>query len=119
MAESALMPETRNHSSTPATSQGFDRLQELMRHGYVPDHRPLSGSAGLLLRHQFAPDLILRPDGSVDVPLGQKLKFAPAPVTAKPPKRKRRWLRGFLIIVGLALYTLFAFAIIAATMESM
>lgn len=119
MPESALMEDTRKNSSIPATSHGFDRLQELMRHGYVPDHRPLAGSEGLLLRHQVAPDLILRPDGSVDVPLGQKLKFAPAPAAAHPPKRKRRWFRGLLVIIGLALYTMLAFAVIAGVLESL
>lgn len=118
MGESALLAETHDDRLKPSTAQGFDRLQELMRHGYAPDPRPNGSSGGLLLRHEFAPDLILRPDGSVDVPVGQALKMRPVPATA-PPKRKRRWLRSFFILVGLAMYTMFALAILVAVMESL
>jgi hypothetical protein len=116
MPNPALFAESRTSESSGLPAQGFDRLQELMRHGYVPDSRPIAG--GLLLRHQFAPDLILKEDGSVDVPLGQRLKLEPVQPAA-PRRRKRRWFRGLLILIGLALYTMLAFAIIAGLMESM
>lgn len=120
MAESALFTDdrgTRTGQALPA--QGFERLQELMRHGYVPDPRRLPGSEGLLLRHQRAPNLVLRPDGSVDVPLGQPLKSALAEFAPEPPRRKRRWFRALLIVVGLGLYTFFAIAVLAGVLESM
>lgn len=115
MADQALFAESRSPDSH-APAKGFDRLQELMRHGYVPDQRPLSD--GLRLRHQFAPDLVLRPDGSVDVPLGQPLKLEPAIAPARK-RRKRRWLRALLLVIGLALYTFLALAIVVGVMESL
>ena len=94
---------------------GLQRLKELVRHGYVPEKRPLSGNDGLVLRHDNAPDLVLRSDGSVDVPLGQPLKRNLA-ADLLPPRSHRRWKRFGLILVGLALYTVAALAVLVTAM---
>ena len=82
----------------PAVPAVFDKLRELTRNGYVPDPGGEAGSGGILLRHDSAPDLILKPDGSLDLPSGQAIKRAPA--AAPSPKEKRiYWRRTFLVVI--------------------
>ena len=115
MADSALL-SSAGTSSGELQRGGFDALQELTRHGYVPDPATRTVGDGLLLRHRTSPDLILRPDGMIEIPAGQPLKQAPVDPAPKPP-RKRRWGRMFLIIAGLVAYTGLAIAVIVGITE--
>ena len=113
MAESALFTGTADQESRSLQPGGFKALHELTRHGYVPDPEGATNGEGLLLRHRTAPDLVLRPDGAVEILPGQPVKRERTTALAEAP-RKRRWGRMFLIIVGLMLYTFVAFGVIAA-----
>lgn len=115
MADSALFTST-GPSGGGMQRGGFDALQELTRHGYVPDPDARTEGDGLLLRNRTAPDLVLRPNGVIQIPPGQPLKRALTDVGPEP-RQKRRWGRMFLIIVGLVIYTLIAIAIVAGLME--
>lgn len=120
MGQSALVCDDREiRTGEPISQHGFDKLQELMRHGYSPDPTPLPGSSGLVLRHPTGPDLLLRTDGSVDIPIGQKLKPQILAAPSIPVGRKRRWVRALLIIIGLAAYTFLAVAVLAGVMEGL
>ena len=99
-----------HRSDAPTGSPSFEKLQELTRHGYLPDTQPLGNGEGILLRHETAPDLILRADGTVDVPLGQPAKSRSAPAPAV--RKKRRWGRALLIFSFLLIYSLFSFVVI-------
>ena len=111
----ALTDRELRRPDLPTGSTTFEKLQELTRHGYVPDTQPVANGDGILLRHRSAPDLILWSDGRVDVPLGQSTKGIAAPVPAE--KKKRRWGRAFLIFSFLAIYTFFSFLLIIALTE--
>ena len=99
-SELRAMPESpatlvHRYKPTPAgaaDADPFDKLKELVASGYLP-----SGAArddrGILLQMNGAPDLILFPDGRIDVPLGQPIK--------RPfgRFRWRSWLRILALIV--------------------
>lgn len=112
MGQAAVMVdrEPGRPANLPGASS-FEKLQELTRHGYLPDTQPIANGDGILLRHRSAPDLILWADGTVDVPLGQPAKGVAAPA---PVKKKRRWGRALLIFGFLAIYTFFSFLLIVA-----
>lgn len=110
MGQAAAISDSDPHrSATLAGSASFEKLQELTRHGYLPDTQPLRNGDGILLRHKSAPDLILWADGTVDVPLGQPAKSPPAPAPAV--RRKRRWGRALLIFSFLLVYSLISFVV--------
>lgn len=92
---SAMLVERRERPALPAEPQLFEKLKELTRNGYTPDPAADPAADGLLLRHGSAPDLILFPDGRIELPVGQPLKRAapaaePAAVEAAPAPRRRR-----------------------------
>lgn len=76
----------------PAGPEPFDRLKELVANGYVPE-AGAPGEGGILLRHKSAPDLILYPDGRIDVPIGQAAK------RFRNIVGWRKWLRILALIV--------------------
>jgi hypothetical protein len=93
----------------------FDKLRELTRNGYVPDPaQPLAGT-GILLRHESAPNLILQPDGSIDLPLGQEAKPVSAAVV-RPRMAKLRILTIAVLAVG---FWFLSVAITASILEGM
>lgn len=116
MGQAAILSEREQHGSGELIrTSSFETLQELTRHGYMPDSQPLPHSAGLLLRHRSGPDLILHPDGTVGVPLGQSVNESVAPKVKVP--KKRRWGRALLIFTALAIYSLLSFALLIAITE--
>jgi len=76
----------------------FEKLRELTRAGYVPDAEADNAAGGLLLRHDSAPDLIVRGDGSLDLPVGQPAKRRSASVETRAEKRIY-WRRSFVVVV--------------------
>ena len=96
---------------TGAETLLFDKFRELTRNGYVPDPAAEDAGAAIVLRHASAPDLLLRPDGSIDVPTGQALKTQPE---AQPRMSKMRTLIVVLLAAGLWFLSL---AITATFME--
>lgn len=114
MDDAMIANRSRTQDSTlPAQRQAFEVLQELTRHGYVPDAHPLSGQKGILLRHPTAPDLLLREDGTVDVPLNQRSRMdAPATPLTPVTQRKIMWRRGLLFLAVLAITTLLSLTIL-------
>ena len=80
--------------------EAFARLREFSAGGYVPVHAdPEEG--GILLRHASAPDIILRSDGTIDLPLGQVPKARVDAVTGTQTGRLWRIGLIFLIVSGL------------------
>lgn len=116
MAESALMTRTETSPGRPLDRGGFRALQELTRHGYAPDaDAPVAGE-GLLMRHPAAPDLVLRPDGTIEIPASQRRPGSAD--AAQPVKRKRRWGRMFLILMAVTAYTMLAFLVMAIVFDA-
>lgn len=76
----------------------FEKMRELTRGGYAPDPDAEAANSGILMRHDSAPDLILNPDGSIDLPTGTRKKSR---VRASEPTREKRiyWRRTFLVVV--------------------
>ena len=76
----------------------FEKMRQLTRGGYVPDPDVDEASAGILMRHETAPNLILNPDGSIDLPTGSRNKRR---FRAVEPAREKRiyWRRTFLVVV--------------------
>lgn len=95
--------------ATALEARGFKALQELSRHGYAPDPRDISESGALLIRHATGPDLLLRPDGTIELPENQPVKSA----GAEPASRRTiSWRRAALFLLGLVLYTLVSAVVI-------
>lgn len=116
MAESALL-NREDQAARALDSGGFRALQELTRHGYMPDGDATVAGEGLLMRHPSAPDLVLRPNGSIEVPSGQSLKHS-AIERGEPVQRKRRWGRMLLILMAVTAYTMLAFVMMMIILES-
>ena len=97
----------------PAT---FEKLRELTRNGYVPDPGQDEDIGGILLRHESAPDLILRADGSIDLPPRQAPKRQAA--ERESPREKRiYWRRTFLVVLMTIAVWLLSLAIAATLLE--
>ena len=97
-------------------AQTFDKLRELTRNGYVPDATADPSGKGILLRHESAPDLILRPDGTIELPIGQSEKKA-APVAPAP--RRMAKLRTLAIIIFAVIFWFFSAFVTALIIEGM
>lgn len=117
MAESALMTRTEANPGRALDRGGFRVLQELSRHGYVPDADAAVAGEGLLMRHPSGPDLVLRPDGFIEVPASQSKRQGSTDI-AKPVKRKRRWGRMLLILMAVTAYTMLAFLVMAIVFDA-
>ena len=109
--------ETREVSALIEQPAVFDKLRELTRNGYVPDAEADLPSGAILLRHDSAPDLILKSDGSLDLPVGQAAKPRAAPVETRAEKRIY-WRRTFMVVV-LTIAVWFASLAVAAGFVSM
>jgi hypothetical protein len=88
----------------------IDALRELTRHGYVPDPRSPESSGSIRLRHPIAPDLVLRGNGTLELPLGQSLKSGEA---VPGFSARKRWVAGILILVGIALYVFVSLGLVS------
>lgn len=79
MAEAT--PERRHGDASRQGSrqEGFEALHDLMRHGYVPQAGAEPQPDGILLQHASAPDLLLKPDGTIGVPAGQRVRSGSEP----------------------------------------
>ena len=90
----------RDEAERPLAGQPavFEKLRELTRNGYAPDPAEDPCRRGILLRHESAPDLILLPDGSIDLPTRQRAR---TPRAAPESARAKRiyWRRTFFVIV--------------------
>ena len=86
--------------------QAFARLREFSAGGYVPvDDDP--DQPTILLRHPSAPDMILHPDGSIDLPLGQPAKQSGRAIDG-PSDTARLWRLGLMFLILSALLTFVA-----------
>lgn len=101
-----------------AGPQLFDKLRELTRNGYLPDASASAGE-GMLLRHDTAPDLILLPDGTIDLPLTQFPKNGPAEPLEPAPQRRMAWFRTLAILILAATFWFLSVAITAGILEGM
>jgi hypothetical protein len=88
----------------------IDTLRELTRHGYVPDPRSPESSGSIRLRHPVAPDLVLRGNGALELPLGQSPKAGEVLPVGSP---RKRWLVGVLILLGIALYVFVSLGLVS------
>ena len=94
----------------------FDKLRELTRNGYVPDSAEDPSRRGILLRHENAPDLILLPDGSIDLPTGQRAKN-PRQAPVAPRGKRIFWRRTFFVIVMTVAVWFLSVALAASFLE--
>ena len=101
-----------------AGPQLFDKLRELTRNGYLPDASAPAGE-GMLLRHVTGPDLILQPDGTIDLPLSQLPKKGPAEPAAPAPQRRMAWLRTLMILIVAATFWFLSVGITVGILEGM
>ena len=117
-------PETRSLAGEMLQAEPpvFDKLRELVRQGYVPDCALPAQGEGLLLLHPSGPTLVLRPDGSIDLPVTQGSpsksrveKAGPAP--AQP--RRMAWLRTVGIVFIFATLWLISVAFTSTILEGM
>lgn len=97
-------------------AQLFGKLRELTRNGYFPDSNGGPATAGILLRHATAPDLILQPDGTIDLPVGQSAKPG-APEPAAPQRMSK--LRTLVIVFLAAGLWFLSVALTASMLEGM
>ena len=97
----------------------FDKLRELTRNGYLPDAEAPASGHGILLRHSTGPDLILQPDGTIDLPITQTTKSAPALAEASAPPRRLAWLRTLMIVILAATFWFLSVAFTATIFEGM
>ena len=90
--------------------QSFETLRELTRHGYVPDAGAADDAGGIVLRHASGPDLVLKPDGRLELPPAQPLKRAAAPPPASLGAKARRlsWRRTALFVVFAVAFWIFS-----------
>jgi hypothetical protein len=87
----------------------------------LPDSEAPESSEGILLRHPSGPDLILQPDGSIDLPLRQAAKAEPTvtEVPAETPKPRMAWLRTLMIVILAATFWFLSVAFTATILEGM
>jgi hypothetical protein len=88
----------------------IDTLRELTRHGYVPDPASPETGGSILLRHPSGPDLMLRGNGTFELPPRQLQKSAAA---APAGFRRPAWRIGLLIVLALAVYTFVSLALVS------
>lgn len=100
-----------------AAPQLFDKLRELTRNGYLPDASVPASSEGILLRHATGPDLILQPDGTIDLPLTQLARNMPREAAAPP--RRMAWLRTLVILIVAATFWFLSVGITVGILEGM
>ena len=110
--------EGREGSGPAGQALVFDKLRELTRNGYVPNSSAPTTSSGILLRHESAPDLILQPDGSIDLPLGQTAKSAVAPSDSAAARPRMSKLRTLMILILAATFWFLSVAITATILEA-
>ena len=96
----------------------FDKLRELTRNGYLPDASAPTSGDGILLRHATGPDLILQPDGTIDLPITQAAKSA-AQGPAEAPPRRLAWLRTLVIVILAATFWFLSVAFTVSILEGM
>lgn len=104
MPQSATLTGSRAEPDPVGQPQLFEKLRELTLNGYIPDAEPGPGGA-MLLRHDNAPDLLLHPDGRIDLPVGRRPRGAgalPAPAPTAPGRDRGLSKRRTLLIVLLA-----------------
>lgn len=103
--------EQRLQMTNPNTAEV---LRELSRHGYLPDAESIESSSRMFrLRHPAGPDLLLRHDGALELPLGQPLRN-PAAAAATGKSKKIFWGRGLMVLFLLSVLTLFGLALMIA-----
>ena len=95
-----------------------DKLRELTRNGYLPDLSTPATGSGILLRHATGPDLVLQPDGSIDLPIGQspKVDVALPETPAKAPRMSK--LRTLMILILAATFWFLSLAITSTILET-
>ena len=122
MSDTSLVAERNPAELEPAGAlapTAFDQLRELVRNGYSPDAEPAAGEA-ILMRHAQAPDLLVFPDGRIEVPAHQKPKLASLPAALAAPLRKRMSKRRtFAIVVLAAIFWFFSAFFTAIILEGM
>jgi hypothetical protein len=123
MPESSDLTKVSRPNVVPAEGQAdaFAKLRELARSGYAPvadDERP---DGSLLLRHESAPDLILHPDGRLDLPTNEETRRRKA-APASPAGRKEKriyWLRSLFVVAMIVIVWFLSVALMAGLLESM
>jgi len=94
----------------------FEKLRELTRSGYVPDAEADIAAGGLLLRHDSAPDLILKSDGSLDLPISQAARPR-TPAGESFAEKRIYWRRTFIVVVLTIAVWFLSLAIAASFIE--
>lgn len=120
MAESKELTKSGTGDVVRITGEpeAFAKLRELTRTGYVPAAEEERTDGGILLRHESAPDLVLHPDGRLDLPAHQSAK---APKAEPPAAREKRiyWLRTLFVVAIIVTVWFLSLALTAGLLESM
>ena len=120
MSDTSLLTERRRTELDPAgptMPSAFEQMRELVRNGYLPDAGEASERA-IRLRHPQAPDLLLHPDGRIEIPGHQEPK--PSKAFAIEPERRRMSKRRTLAIILLAaIFWFFSAYFTAVILEGM
>ena len=119
MPDTSLLPERSRTALEPASvpaPTAFEQLRALLRNGYAPDGEQEAGSA-ILMRHAQAPDLLLHPDGRIELPSRQSPKRKESVAEPARPRMSKR--RTFVIVVMAAIIWFFSAYFTAGILEGM
>ena len=119
MSDTSLLAErsrTEPEAVNAPAPTAFEQLRALVRNGYAPDGEQEAGSA-ILMRHAQAPDLLLHPDGRIELPARQKPKLEASVVAPARPRMSKR--RTFVIVVMAAIFWFFSAYFTAVILEGM
>jgi len=110
-----------NVVSEKGAADAFAKLRELTRTGYAPVADADRPDGSLLLRHDSAPDLILHPDGRLDLPTSADGKSDRKATAASAGRKEKRiyWLRSLFVIAMIVIVWFLSVALFAGLLESM
>ena len=120
MLESSNLTNMSRAEVVPMEGQAdaFGKLRELTRNGYAPVVEDGRTDGGILLRHESGPDLVLHPDGRLDLPAEQGANRTKAATKAAREKRIY-WLRTLSVVAMIVAVWFLSLALASGLIESM
>ena len=108
-AGSGIVPTSGDERDVPPSQQGV--LKELERHGYVAELHSTERPHGTICRHPAAPNLLVRPDGRIEL-LSRQPETQARPLS-QPLAKQVHWGRGLLFLTLLGAATFIGLLVVA------